>query len=69
MARTFNCGVGMAVIVAADEADGVAQALEQSGETVHRIGRVEEGPRGCTVRGSAGHWSSAEDWTATHRHG
>jgi phosphoribosylformylglycinamidine cyclo-ligase len=69
MARTFNCGIGMAVIIAADEAESVAQALDQSGETVHRIGRVERGPRGCTVRGSAGRWGSAEDWTATHRHG
>jgi phosphoribosylformylglycinamidine cyclo-ligase len=69
MARTFNCGIGMAVIVAADEVDGVAEAVERSGEVVHRIGRVEEGPRGCTVRGSAGRWGSAEDWSATHQHG
>jgi phosphoribosylformylglycinamidine cyclo-ligase len=69
MARTFNCGIGMAVIVAADEADGVAEAVERSGEIVHRIGRVEEGPRGCTVRGSAGRWGSGEDWSATHQHG
>ena len=66
MARTFNCGIGMAVIVAADDAQAVGEALQQSGETVHRIGRIEPGSRGCTVRGSAGRWGATEDWTATH---
>ena len=66
MARTFNCGIGMAVIVAPDEADAVTAALEAVGETALRIGRVEAGARGCTVRGSAGTWSARSDWTATH---
>ncbi|KQT32452.1 phosphoribosylformylglycinamidine cyclo-ligase [Sphingomonas sp. Leaf412] len=66
LARTFNCGVGMAVIVAADTADDVAAALEAAGETVFRIGRVEAGARGCTVRGSTETWSARADWTATH---
>jgi phosphoribosylformylglycinamidine cyclo-ligase len=66
MARTFNCGVGMAVIVAADEAAPVATALEGAGETSFEIGRVESGPRGCTVNGSAGAWNSPGDWCATH---
>jgi phosphoribosylformylglycinamidine cyclo-ligase len=66
MARTFNCGVGMAVIVAADTADSAAAALEGAGETLFEIGRVEEGPRGCTVKGSAGSWSSSGNWSATH---
>ncbi|HUT51531.1 MAG TPA: phosphoribosylformylglycinamidine cyclo-ligase [Alphaproteobacteria bacterium] len=40
MARTFNCGVGMALIVpAAAEADAVA-LLESKGETAGRIGTV-----------------------------
>jgi phosphoribosylformylglycinamidine cyclo-ligase len=66
MARTFNCGIGMAVIVAAGEADAVSDKLKAAGETVVRIGVVEEGQRGCTVRGSAGRWGSDEDWSATH---
>jgi len=66
MARTFNCGIGMAVIVDPTEADWVAAALESAGETVHSIGSVEQGPRGCTVRGAAGSWGSSEPWTATH---
>lgn len=66
MARTFNCGVGMAVIVAADQAQAVAEALSEAGETVLTIGRIEAGERGCTVHGSAGTWSARADWTATH---
>jgi phosphoribosylformylglycinamidine cyclo-ligase len=69
LARTFNCGIGMAAIVAADEAGQVTKTLEKAGEAVHRIGKVEAGARGCTVRGSAGTWSARADWTATHNHG
>jgi phosphoribosylformylglycinamidine cyclo-ligase len=66
MARTFNCGVGMAVIVSPEDANDVAQALEQAGETAFPIGRVEEGTRGCTVSGARGTWSARDDWTAIH---
>jgi phosphoribosylformylglycinamidine cyclo-ligase len=66
MARTFNCGIGMAVIVSPEEANAVAAALEGAGESVLEIGRIEEGPRGCTVSGEAGSWNSSEDWSATH---
>ena len=66
MARTFNCGIGMAVVVEADHVDTVTRQLEGVGETVYRIGRIEQGPRGCTVNGPAGSWGAAEAWTATH---
>ena len=66
MARTFNCGIGMVVIVSADEAEAVTAALQAADETVFTIGRIETGTHGCTVRGSAGTWSAREDWTATH---
>ncbi|MBB4154068.1 phosphoribosylformylglycinamidine cyclo-ligase [Sphingomonas jinjuensis] len=66
MARTFNCGIGMAVVVSSDEADSVAQALTDAGETVHRIGRIEAGQRGCTVRGSDETWSARGAWEAGH---
>jgi phosphoribosylformylglycinamidine cyclo-ligase len=69
LARTFNCGIGMVVVVAPDEAEAVASALTEAGETVHRIGHVEQGQRGCTVRGSIETWSAREDWRATHHHG
>jgi phosphoribosylformylglycinamidine cyclo-ligase len=66
MARTFNCGIGMIAVVAPDQADGVKTALEGAGETVHVIGRIEPGQRGCTVTGSAESWSARENWEATH---
>ncbi len=66
MARTFNCGVGMVAVVAADQADAVAAELEAAGETVHRIGTIEEGTRGCTVSGSVETWSARAAWEATH---
>jgi phosphoribosylformylglycinamidine cyclo-ligase len=66
MARTFNCGIGMAVIVAPANADEVAKALERAGETLFEIGKVESGPRGCTVRGTDGSWNSSGNWSATH---
>jgi phosphoribosylformylglycinamidine cyclo-ligase len=66
MARTFNCGIGMAAIVAPDGADTVAARLEGAGESVFQIGRIEAGQRGCTVHGAAGTWNSPGDWSATH---
>jgi phosphoribosylformylglycinamidine cyclo-ligase len=69
LARTFNCGIGMVAVVAPQDVDAVTEALNGAGETIHRIGRIEEGPKGCTVRGSAETWSARSDWSATHHHG
>jgi len=66
MARTFNCGIGMALVVAPDAAEAVTAELEAAGETVFRIGHVAEGEKGCTVSGSAEAWSARAAWTATH---
>ena len=66
MARTFNCGIGMAVVVAEADVDAVTAALEPAGEVVHRIGWIAEGARGCTVRGGAETWSAKAAWSATH---
>jgi len=40
MLRVFNCGIGMAVVVAKDNADEVAATLAAAGEQVYRIGSV-----------------------------
>ena len=40
MYRTFNCGVGMVVIVAADQADAAIATLQGEGETVYRLGSI-----------------------------
>jgi phosphoribosylformylglycinamidine cyclo-ligase len=69
MARTFNCGIGMAVIVSAEEAESVTQDLSSAGEMVFRIGEVVGGERGCSVNGAATTWGSRDSWTAMHRHG
>ncbi len=52
MLRTFNCGIGMAVIAAADSADAVAEALRATGEEPVQIGEVvvaATGPRVTTT--------------------
>ncbi len=41
--RTFNMGVGMALIVDAADAGSITDALRASGETVYRIGRIVPG--------------------------
>ena len=66
MARTFNCGIGMAVVVAEGDVAAVTAALGAAGETVHRIGTIREGEKGCTVSGSIETWSARAPWSATH---
>jgi phosphoribosylformylglycinamidine cyclo-ligase len=44
MYRTFNCGVGMVVCVAADDAERSIAVLHARGETAWRLGRVEAAP-------------------------
>ncbi|MFM2397635.1 MAG: hypothetical protein RLZZ144_885, partial [Pseudomonadota bacterium] len=40
MFRTFNCGIGMVVIVAAADAAAAIAQLQASGETVNQIGVI-----------------------------
>jgi phosphoribosylformylglycinamidine cyclo-ligase len=40
MLRTFNCGIGMIAVVAANEADAVEAALKSAGEAVVRLGTL-----------------------------
>ena len=42
MVRTFNCGIGMAVVCEADKAEDLTQRLQAAGETVFQIGEVVE---------------------------
>jgi len=41
MQRVFNCGIGMVIVVAAEDADAATRALTNGGETVFRIGAIE----------------------------
>jgi phosphoribosylformylglycinamidine cyclo-ligase len=48
MLRTFNCGIGMIVIVSAKDSDAVTQAFTRSGEKVvalGHVGRTSDGER------------------------
>ena len=42
MYRTFNCGIGMAVIVPAEQADAAQAFLAGQGETVYCLGTIRE---------------------------
>ena len=46
MRRTFNCGVGMVVVVDAADADATVATLAECGETAWRLGEIKEGSGG-----------------------
>jgi phosphoribosylformylglycinamidine cyclo-ligase len=50
MARVFNCGLGMVLVVGAAEADAAAAMLTEAGEAVFRIGTLEAGAGEAAVR-------------------
>ncbi|MFG1266845.1 phosphoribosylformylglycinamidine cyclo-ligase [Xanthobacter versatilis] len=54
MLRAFNCGVGMAVVVPAEEEETVADAFADAGESVIRLGVIEpgEGPAHVAYEGT-----------------
>ena len=59
MARTFNCGIGMAVIAESARAKAVRQALSGAGETVFAIGTVvarESHEPAVVIEGELGQW-------------
>ena len=48
--KTFNCGIGMALVVAADRADEAREQLSEMGETAYVIGRIESAAGAAGVR-------------------
>jgi phosphoribosylformylglycinamidine cyclo-ligase len=49
MHRTFNCGIGMVVLVASDDAAEALRVLQQAGEHAMVIGTVRHGERGVVI--------------------
>jgi len=49
MLRTFNCGVGMVVIVDSGDADAVVNTLRTSGTEAWRLGQIEPSDAGAEV--------------------
>jgi phosphoribosylformylglycinamidine cyclo-ligase len=47
MLRTFNCGIGMSVVVSASDAAAAISQLQASGETVWQIGEIVARPDGA----------------------
>ena len=47
MLRTFNCGIGMCVVVSAGDAEAAMAHLKASGETVWQIGEIVARPEGA----------------------
>jgi len=67
MAKTFNCGIGMAVIVPADKAEQAKKIFEKNGEVAYYIGTVSSkagDEPSTTVNGCAGSWGYPGPWTA-----
>ena len=68
MLRVFNCGIGMALVVAEADAARAAAILRGEGETVIRLGRIEAGAPGepASVRFDPGpDWSGRVSRTPT----
>jgi phosphoribosylformylglycinamidine cyclo-ligase len=50
MARVFNCGIGMVLVVGADEAEAAIAILHEQGEAPVRLGNIVPGEGKATLR-------------------
>ena len=50
MYRTFNMGIGLVLIVAAEQAEEIRQTAEDLGESAYRLGEVIKGEKGLTIK-------------------
>ena len=55
LSQTFNCGIGMTIIVSAHDADTVSSAFENAGETLYTIGKVTD-QAGVTIENTETAW-------------
>ena len=49
MLRTFNCGVGLILVVEKDDATLACDTLQELGEQVFVLGEIVEGHRGVVI--------------------
>ncbi|MEO0413240.1 MAG: phosphoribosylformylglycinamidine cyclo-ligase [Pseudomonadota bacterium] len=63
--KTFNCGIGMAVIIQASDADAFKAEVEAKGVACHTIGDVREGSDSVVLSGTAGGWGYSDAWQVT----
>jgi phosphoribosylformylglycinamidine cyclo-ligase len=50
MDRTFNNGLGMILVVAKNQVDGVVRTLTKMGERFYIVGEIRDGTRAATIR-------------------
>ena len=55
MYRTFNCGLGMLLILSREEAEKAKEILKNIGEAVYEVGTITEGDRDVVVTGGLFH--------------
>jgi phosphoribosylamine--glycine ligase/phosphoribosylformylglycinamidine cyclo-ligase len=54
MARAFNCGVGMVIVVEKGSEAAVKELFEKEGEVVYQVGELkarQDGEEGCVLEG------------------
>ena len=71
VARTFNCGIGMVVIVPADKADAALKHFNDNGEDAYRIGVLApcDGKPYVDIDMAAGQWGLTEATVVSGRDG
>lgn len=67
LSRTFNCGIGMAVIASPDNADSFMQSAKAAGTDCFTIGKLvqHDGAADVLIEGKAGDWGYDKDWSIT----
>lgn len=70
MARTFNCGIGLVIIVPAENADESRRIFQQNSETVYSLGHIvkrSDNEAATVVTGQAGDWGYRTPWQVVSR--
>ena len=65
--RTFNCGIGMVMVCAGSDVDGLIASLNQAGEDARLIGHIAATGTdvGAHISGAARVWGYADAWSVT----